>query len=104
MGFVTEADQLTPASSCELGCQCPALPGDYSQARQRVWQKGLGTSPRTCALGSHSTGTMVPASVSPSLRWDMSTHHHPCIRLCCCLGEALQSLNHARAEHRHKQD
>lgn len=104
MGFVTEADQLTPASSRELGCQCPALQGGCSQARQGLRQKVLGTSPWTHALGSHSTGTMVPASVSPSLRWHMNTRHHPCIRLRCCLDESLQSLNHARAEHRHRQD
>lgn len=77
MGFVTETNQLTPSSSRELDRECPALQGGCSCARQGLWQKGSGTSPQTCALGSPSTGTMVSASVSPSPRWDVSTHPPP---------------------------
>lgn len=29
---------------------------------------------------------------------------HPCSRLQCCLGKTFYSLNHAGAEHHHKQD
>lgn len=77
MGFVTEADQLTPSNSHELDCKCPALQGGCSRAHQGLWQKGLGTSPRTRARGSPSTGTTGPASVSPSPRWEVSTHPPP---------------------------
>lgn len=30
--------------------------------------------------------------------------HHPCSRLRCCLGKALNGLNRARAEHHHQRD
>lgn len=89
-GFVTETDQLTPSSSHELGGECPAMQGGCSQARQGLWQKDSGSRLWIRALRSPSTGTVVPASVSPSPRWEMSTHPPP-MQLHCCLGEAFSS-------------
>lgn len=76
-GFVTEADQLTPSSSCELDCEHPALQGGCSQRCQGLHQKGSGTSLWPRALGSPSTGPVVPASVSRSPRWEASSHPLP---------------------------